>query len=87
MHSSGLVLGGIDLLDRRGMDNHIDPFACPAQTVAVAHVADEEAQLRVTLARIFLFQFKLLQLIARVYHNPLDLRITLKYCFYEFFAE
>jgi hypothetical protein len=46
------------------MDYHVYTLAGADQTLAVAHVADEEPQLRILIVRIFLFELELFEFIA-----------------------
>ena len=72
----GVVLGSVDLLDGGGMDYDIDALASANQTLAVAHIADKESQLRILIVRILLLEFELLEFIARIYDNSLHIGIT-----------
>ena len=82
-----VIFGGVYLLDGGGVDDHVDALAGPAQAFAVAHVADEEAQLRIFVVGIFLFQLKLFELVARIDHDPFHVGISAKDRLNKFFTE
>ena len=83
----GIVFGGVDLLDGRGVDDHVDALAGADQTFAVAHVADEESQLGILVVGVFLLELELLEFVARVNHDALHVGIPAQDDLDEFLAE
>src|SRR5699024_5429041 len=83
----GIVFSGIHLLDGGCMDNHVHSFASPRQTFEVTDITDKETQLRILMTGIFLFQLKLLQLIAGVNNDFLYLRIITENGFHKLLSE
>lgn len=83
----GIVFSGIHLLDGGCMDNHVHSFASPRQAFEVTDITDKETQLRILMTGIFLFQLKLLQLIAGVNNDFLYLRIITENGFHKLLSE
>ena len=81
------VFSGIHLLDGGCMDNHVHSFASPRQAFEVTDITDKETQLRILMTGIFLFQLKLLQLIAGVNNDFLYLRIITENGFHKLLSE
>ena len=82
----GIVLGGRHVLKRGGVDHHFDIAHRHAQTLGVAHVADEVAQRIVLRNRQFLLHLELLELVARIDHDALGL-VALQHGLHEAAAE
>jgi hypothetical protein len=67
-----VVIANLDPLERRRVDNNLDPIERPAQPVPVAHVPDEEPHPRISEFRAI---FGLLVLASGQDHDTLDGRI------------
>ena len=63
-HLERVVLRGRDLLQGRGMDDHVHAVEGAVEPVAVADVADKEAQVAMPLLGEEVAHLKLLQLVA-----------------------
>ena len=55
------------------MDHCVDAFKCTPKTVLIAHVAKKETQLGVLTLWVWLLKLPLLELVAAVHHQPVDL--------------
>ncbi len=73
-----VVLAHRHLLERRGVDHHVDVLHRTVEAVAVAHVADEEPQLRVLVVRERLLHLELLELVSRVHDHSANARIAVE---------
>lgn len=83
----GIVFGGGDLLERGGMDDGIDAFHGEAETIAVAHIANEEAKIRILRGGIVLVHLELLQFVAGVDDDAANVGMLAEQDFDEFFPE
>jgi len=82
-----VVLRSRHLFESGCMDDDVDAFACSAETVAIAHIADKEANEWVIFFGIELAHFELLELVARVNYQTLDTREALGNGFNKFLSK
>ena len=73
-----VVLAHRHVLERRGVDHHVDALHRAVEPVAVTNVADEEPQLRVLVVREDLLHLELLELVSRVHDHSANAGIAVE---------